>query len=138
LTPDRINEPVGASSFVDSVLIKKSGFRVPHEYLAEEKKRVETVTGSLLIRKPKARREINHVKQPNAVVPNLIHSLDAAQQRGVGRIGKGGPTGIGAGAGPLEKSSDGRRLVENAAADEGGVAVDPRAHRQDLGPGSLG
>ncbi len=55
-----------------------TGFPVLHEYRKEENKRVPTVRGNVLVKLENPRFKIRTRKQVNSIVPNLIHSLDAA------------------------------------------------------------
>jgi DNA-directed RNA polymerase len=58
--------------------IVPTGFPVVHHYLVEAKKRVRTLVGTQLIREQADEAQVNAVKQANAIVANLVHSLDAA------------------------------------------------------------
>ncbi|MCI0659190.1 MAG: DNA-directed RNA polymerase, partial [Acidobacteria bacterium] len=55
-----------------------TGFPVIHEYREEKARRVDTVRGSQLVYQADRSLEIRTRKQTNSIVPNLIHSLDAA------------------------------------------------------------
>ena len=55
-----------------------TGFVVLHDYRQVREARVKTSLGSLVVYRAKERPKINLRKQRNAIVPNLIHSLDAA------------------------------------------------------------
>ncbi len=55
-----------------------TGFPVVHEYREEKNRRVETVRGKVLVKEADRRLEIRTRKQANSIVPNLVHSLDAA------------------------------------------------------------
>lgn len=55
-----------------------TGFVVLHDYRQVREARVKTALGSLVVYRGKERPKINLRKQRNAIVPNLIHSLDAA------------------------------------------------------------
>lgn len=54
-----------------------TGFPVVHEYREEEKKRIPTVRGNVLVKVENPHFKIRTRKQINSIVPNLIHSLDA-------------------------------------------------------------
>lgn len=58
--------------------VTPSGFRVLHEYPREIVRRITTVDGTLQIRDVAENGLLENRKQVNAIVPNFVHSLDAA------------------------------------------------------------
>jgi DNA-directed RNA polymerase, mitochondrial len=55
-----------------------TGFKVIHEYRKVKEARVSTSLGTLVVYRDPENPRMNLIKQRNAIVPNLIHSLDAA------------------------------------------------------------